>query len=363
MAWPGVPEELLAGPRGRRLCFELVNPWPERGPFPPSPGWLGVSFGAAGASPQQLAAELAGLAAAADLTALAAATEETSILAPLRGSVDAAMYWQPPDEVDQALAEPRVAEALGPVARAVSGWPAAAWWSSSLSRPSQQFVEVLDPEWARGGGPKLAGAAGALTAWRASVVAREREAATLPADPAAPYSGHWWSTPAHAGLVVTSRALPGLGALGLELIEDAPGWHEAACWQLLASDQARVYEIGGPQDWSRLVARYPLDVSKSRRHDWWRVTGWAGAWVIPDYAAVAADFDAIHVTVGGYLTTAGRALALADQAGAGGFASGARTVLAGWAPDATYWLADVLTSSSPPERWLNREPLGWQRAR
>jgi len=42
----------------------------------------------------------------------------------------------------------------------------------------------------------------------------------------------------------------------------------------------------------------------SRRHDWWRVTGSAGAWMIPDWVAVAADYDAVHLTVGGYLTTA-----------------------------------------------------------
>jgi hypothetical protein len=73
------------------------------------------------------------------------------------------------------------------------------------------------------------------------------------------------------------------------------------------------------------VGRYPLDVSKSRRRDWWRATGRAGRWLIPDYAAVAADWDAVHVSVSGYLTTAG----IAIPAG-----SDAYTMLAGWDPDA-----------------------------
>ena len=68
------------------------------------------------------------------------------------------------------------------------------------------------------------------------------------------------------------------------------------------------YEVLGPGDWTRLVARYPLDVSKSRRHDWWRVTGCSGTWLVPDWAAVAADYDAVHLSTGGYLTTAGCAL-------------------------------------------------------
>jgi hypothetical protein len=56
------------------------------------------------------------------------------------------------------------------------------------------------------------------------------------------------------------------------------------------------------------------------------VTGWTGRWLIPDYAAVADDWDAVHLTVAGYLTTAGIAIP----------AGGARTMLAGWDPDASH---------------------------
>jgi hypothetical protein len=388
MAWPETPQELLAGPRGRRLCFELVNPWPAQVPVQVAPGWRELSFaGSVEAGPQQLAAELGSLVTAADLRAASAATEETGLLEALRASVDAAKYWQPADECDQVLARPEVADELGPVALAVTGLPAAAWWDSPLARDNQQFVAALDRDWVRpdgDAGPALSGAPDRLAAWRASTLEDERGAAHRPADPAAPYSGHWWSSPAASGFVATSRSLPGLPAVGLDLIEDGAGWCDVACWHLVPSAQARVYEIRGPRDWVGLVARYPLDVSKSRRHDWWRVTGLAGSWIIPDYAAVAADYDAVHLTIGGYLTTAGRAMAQGDdehdgwvglagdaeQAGellsAGGAQpeASARTLLAGWDPDATYWLADVLTSAGPPVRWVNphSEPLSWERA-
>ena len=46
---------------------------------------------------------------------------------------------------------------------------------------------------------------------------------------------------------------------------------------------------------------------------------------IPDYLAVAEDFDAFHLSVAGYLSTAGRSLPVGD----------ASTVLAGWDPDET----------------------------
>ncbi|MGO8960683.1 MAG: hypothetical protein ACLQFR_25395 [Streptosporangiaceae bacterium] len=365
MAWPDAPEDLLAGPRGRRLCFELVSPRRADAPVRASPGWDALQFGRGKASPELLAAELGALVAAADLAGSAAAADETSLLAPMRSSVGAAMYWQPPDEVDQMLADTAVADVLGPVARAVTELSAAAWWRSPMTPGNQQFIQVLDREWpdARAdGGPELSGAADRLAAWRAATVEDERGAAARPADPAAPYSGHWWSSPAANGLVTTTRALPRLPAVGLELVEDWAGWSEIACWQLEPEAQVRGYEIRGPQDWVTLVTRYPVDVSKSRRHDWWRVTGRAGAWVVPDFAAVAADYDAVHLTVGGYLTTAGRALATVAPGRNG--KDGAVTMLAGWNPDTTYWLADVLSPASAPERWVNpdREPLDWKRA-
>jgi hypothetical protein len=264
---------------------------------------------------------------------------EVALAGPLAESVSWAMYWQPPDGVDRALAYPEVAQALRPVAHAVTGAPAARWWSSRPDLAVQQYVEPV-----AGGraGPALSGAADRLAAWLTAEKEDERSAAARPSDPAANYSGHWWSAPAGSGLVSTTRALPGLGALQLTAKEDWPGWSDVRCWPLSPRRAPRTWEITGPGDWVALVARYPLEVSKSRRHDWWRVTGLAGSWLIPDYAAAAADYDAIHLSAGGYLTTAGRALP----------AGQARTMLAGWDPDETYWLADTLTAAGPALRWI-----------
>ncbi len=80
------------------------------------------------------------------------------------------------------------------------------------------------------------------------------------------------------------------------------------------------------------------------------MTGWADSWLIPDWADVAADFDAVHLTVAGYLTTAGRIMRVAREA----------TLLAGWNPDETYWLNDVLRESGPATRWRTPGgPTGW----
>jgi hypothetical protein len=118
-----------------------------------------------------------------------------------------------------------------------------------------------------------------------------------------------------------------------------------------------VYEVGGPGQWEELAARYPLDVTNSRRHAWGRVTGRDSRWLIPDYAAVAAGWGAVHVPVAAYLTTAG--IAIPARAGT-------HTMLAGWNPDATWWLNDVLSLSSPdpPEIWPedDQAPYGWTQA-
>ena len=56
---------------------------------------------------------------------------------------------------------------------------------------------------------------------------------------------------------------------------------------------------------------------------------------------VAEDFDGIHVTVGGYLATRGVAVPVAD-----GY-----SVLAGWDPDASLWLRDVIETVEQVGGW------------
>ncbi|HEV7869755.1 MAG TPA: hypothetical protein VGO95_00700 [Modestobacter sp.] len=193
----------------------------------------------------------------------------------------------------------------------------------------------------------LHGAADGLQAWRARTEADEqRSARERPADPSARWSGSWWSTPVLSGAVTTGRALPsdpvrqGVIRLpvedtpvGLSLVEDSMGWETARAWPLRPAPDARVLEVAGPADWVRLVERYPLEVTASRRHDWYRTTGRDGAWVIPDWFAVAADHDGVHLTVAGYLSTA----------------------------SITWWLADVLASGGQPIDWIRKldDPALW----
>lgn len=73
--------------------------------------------------------------------------------------------------------------------------------------------------------------------------------------------------------------------------------------------------------------------------------------MIPDWPRVAGDYDGVHLSVAGYLGTAGRAIDVGD-----GWAS----VLAGWNPDETVWLHDDVTVLHPDEyAWRVDDSGGW----
>jgi hypothetical protein len=340
MEWPRA-EDLLAGPRGRRLCWSLLDPADD-------PGWDLVWDGAHRGDLTGLTGELAACTARTDLDSTVVRAGALTLLAALVEPVETAMYWQEPDDADHALSARQARDALLPVAQAVAVAPEARWWTSPIAADSQQYVEWPGEH---GGPPSLAGTATELAAWRTATIEDEQAAQERPRDPSARWSGHWWSTPVPSRIPTTTRLIPSLGAVGLVLVEDGFGQRNARCWHVVPRPGARIYEISSPEDWTELVGRYQIDVSKSRRHDWWPTTGWAGRLLIPDFAAVAADYGAVHLTVAGYLPTAGRALSVNDG----------RTVLAGWYPDQTFWLADVLAASGPATTWLNLDdgPLGW----
>ncbi|MDA8062495.1 MAG: hypothetical protein M0T80_08735 [Actinomycetota bacterium] len=339
------PESLLVGPRGRRLCRELLVGGGFLGPLR-----MEVRRGKAAGDPDRLARELAGTVRRTDLHALGAAAEPTAFLGALGQTVSSAMYWQEPDETDAALAGPLVRDALRPVAEAVASAPGVSWWTGPVASEDQYqvvFPGQSEPE--PPGDPHEA-----LVRWRAETVADEGAALERPADPTAAWSGRWWSTPAPSELPASTRTLGAPGSVGLSLVEDGADWTTAPCRLLRPRPGSSGFEVGSSEDWSKLVAHYPLLVPRSRRHDWHRTTGQDHLdWAIPDYLAVAEDYDAIHLSVAGYLTTSGRALGTGESS----------TVLAGWDPDQTWWLTDNL---QPPGSYSHcstsaaYEPLRWR---
>lgn len=200
--------------------------------------------------------------------------------------------------VAMALAEgPR----LLPLAHDLLAEPAAAAWFAPLDRRAQQWVAPRD----------------------------EGASIPTPARPQGPLSG-WerYAQKAEWGLW-TSTELDQEGAMTSFLASVAFGVADlghsfapplVAC-RLAVAPAARVFEVAGPRDWHRLCTRYAADGEDGR--------------LVSDWAAVAGDWDGVHLTLGGVL--ASEQVRVESEAGWSEH----------WAWDAeqTLWLGDVVTAT------------------
>ncbi|SFA40070.1 hypothetical protein SAMN05444374_101432 [Rhodococcoides kroppenstedtii] len=95
-------------------------------------------------------------------------------------------------------------------------------------------------------------------------------------------------------------------------------------------------------------------MTAQKRHEWYRTTGRAGRWVIPDWLRVGEVYDGVHLTAAGYLSAATTEIPVDDDCA---------SVIAGWAPDETYWFTDAARIVADDVRlWVsesNGERLDW----
>lgn len=204
------------------------------------------------------------------------------------------------------------------VDRALADEGISSWWDSPMDRSNQRAVEWIGtyPEPLATGSP-----VDALQRW------------TL-AESTEPTS-RWWTVPLAPSVLITTRGTSFVPAIQLVGTEDDLGRSHAlvhSASEIPAS--ARVYEVSNAQDWRALVEFAPLDVTASRREVWgWREP--TSRWVIPDWATVSAQYDAVHLTVNAFLDLSGIPIDTAIG----------RTMIAGWGADETVWLTE------PPLHW------------
>lgn len=331
---PGVREQALglayqldAGTGTSRVMLTAVS----------SSGDAAAKIGAQPAvpSPEQLAARLDSLTFS-DLNS-------DLVQAALERSVDTARYWQEPDGEDALAGLPTISAALVPVAEQLLDAPGSEWWWQSR-RVEQWAVDWQSPN---DTAPLPKNPRQKLTEWARKERAEDEQASLeRPRDPRANWSGSWWSVP--HGLVHTVGQVPA----GLSLVEDSLGWEDATVIPVRGT--GLTLEIREAADLIALCRKYPLEVTASRRHDWYRVTGRDGRWVIPDWEQIAGEWDAAHLTVLCYLNGAMRLLQVDDETA---------TVLAGWDPDSTLWLTDVARESEGGRQTWHRPFQGepWTR--
>jgi len=336
------PSALLAGPRGRRLCLEVLLAQGD-GPAVQKAAWAvswaarpfaehrGTAIAIVGDATSFVEPEVSPAEAAAALQAVQPSIDPAVLDTALAVAVDLAAYWQPPSGEDVLAATDEVLAVLRPVADSVTRDPSISWWTEPVARAAQ--ARVYGESERSSEEPPLA----RLSRWRASTEAEEEQFATEYAG--RDVSGVWWSTPPQ-DLPRSTRVRRGGEPLGLTLVEDSLGGETARVQPVRVPD-GEVIEIDGPDAWARLCRRHPLIVTASRRYVWEMTTGRGGDWVQPDWAAVADEAVGVHLTVAGYLTTAGRVVDLGD---------GRASLLAGWGPDETFWF-DTVAPSRSEEAW------------
>ena len=249
------------------------------------------------------------------------------LVAALAESVTSAMYWQEPDMTDVILEGRTIVDALARFAER-SGF--ANLDLEALSQGEERSVRWRhdDPDLDGEGDPIPAEQI--LDSWHRNKLAEVKEAArTRPDDPTANWSGSWNSTPPYR-LTNSNRLLPDGTPAALTYVEDGPISDRATTHTV--DGDAATYLIDSDEDWVRLCDQYPMVVTAAVRHDWYRVTGRDGVWIIPDWHAVSKDWGAVRLTVHGYLTSATKAIPV----------RGGASMIAGWNPGETYWLTDVI---------------------
>lgn len=135
--------------------------------------------------------------------------------------------------------------------------------------------------------------------------------------------------------------------------------HDVTRWSLNVDSGARIYEIHRPEDWQALVTAHPCEARTW--YEGWQIASndpedqsasdelrgllqqCAARWGVrrfieADWAAVAQDWDAVHLSWAGFLTTEGTACDLGD---------GDVTMLLGWGSERTLWLNPVLSDPQP----------------
>lgn len=369
-----IVQALLQGQRGRRLLWEFAVAGeaqlvPDYSGRQLSVGMFYASYQAEAARGEGVvmfgpgaeeakntfvsAQELAGLLERAELVPVTAELMHYA----LHISVDAARYWQEADGTDTVLASDELKAPLERIAKHVQESGQVDQWFDAVILHEQHHVkfEITDPvdpieDTARTG-------IKSLLAWKEHVILTEvRDTRDNRSRALGTCSGEWWSSP-NFYLEPTCGQFASGEPVGLSCVEDAFSWEKATTTLVDIPTRANVLEISSAEQWVQLCKDHPIEVTAQKRHDWYHVTGRDGAWLMPDWLAVARRYDGVHLSIGAYLALAGHCLTVDAK-----FA----TLIAGWDPGKTYWFIDTVADRGYSQTWkfidADSEEQRWVRA-
>lgn len=154
-------------------------------------------------------------------------------------------------------------------------------------------------------------------------------------------------TQRHERGLFTSTLIEGTSSLYVALDDEVAdiglGWHGPPyrSWLMSPSPSARILEVNGALDWHELCARYPAEGrSDAQTPDFSADEGR----LVPDWSAVAIDWDAVHLSFGGLL--ASDQVRIESPKG--------WTYLWGWDMEQTLWLRWMFDASA---RLKDHEPM------
>ena len=164
-----------------------------------------------------------------------------------------------------------------------------------------------------------------------------------------------WCTASWEGIWTVSSPAAELADALVDVWELDPA---TSRWRMKIDETARVYEVAGPDEWEQLVRDYPgvghvtggWELPSQNQTDVEAVSPIPGQramrteirrFRVPDWNSVAEDWDGIHLTWAGFLTTEGLVIDMESNDVA---------MLRGWGSERTFWLNPVLSDPEPLDR-------------
>ena len=222
---------------------------------------------------------VATIAAGSGMSAWELAVPETSIWLCVEASDDIEVWNAVRDEIRTFLE--REAPKHEGFLHEILAQPSVSWWFEPMDRERQVWVS-------RDGSPPSA------------------DSLVTPSEPPTRWERYalkptrWLFTSTQIGDISPMAAAIDFGVGDLRMGNEKPPY---AVWRMNVDESARIFEIHSPSDWHRLCVEYPAE-GNSGRHagnepDFSRDAGK----LVPDWSKVAHDWDAVHLSFGGYLTS------------------------------------------------------------